>query len=146
VFFADGQNRVRFVVSQRVTLNRAVMAQGFIKSSTRREIATFYKSTWLPFVKGWIAKKRGNLVLGEGFKDAGGVGALGVKESEQAVVPAGAGGVAGADAAAGSARAWMAAWVALGGLSVLALLLLRLLFVIQSLEQRLERLEEGLGQ
>jgi len=62
VLVADSATRCRVIISQRVTLFKPLMAQGFIRSGTKREITAYYKNFWTGFTRKWVAEKRGHLL------------------------------------------------------------------------------------
>src|SRR5690606_17825166 len=70
VLIAEGPSRCRVIISQRVTLFKTLMAQSFIKSGTKREIAAYYKNFWTGFVRKWIAEKRSHLLSAEAISSA----------------------------------------------------------------------------
>jgi len=138
VYFNDGVAGCRLIISQRVTFRKASMAASMIKSSTRREVARFYKATWLPFFKRWLATNRAALLRGGGFV---------LEDAAVAAPPAGGDGAA--EPVAADQAPWrVPAGVAVGLVVVIAVLLVclaRLAFALASIEQRLAVLEARLS-
>lgn len=65
VLTAEQSGKSRLIISQKVVIHKSTMAQSFIRSGSKREIANYYKNVWPQFTRKWLTEKRpGMLVTG----------------------------------------------------------------------------------
>lgn len=145
VFAAEGPNRCRVVISQKMSFTKPLMTQGFIKSGTKREITAYYKNVWTQFVRKWLAEKRPHLCKGGGVAGSSNVIDANAKskdeENLQSVVSAQSVAPSNNTVNDGSEMMMMDKRMMIGFVTLVGLLLLALVVHSILMAQRMSKLE-----